>query len=349
MRLFAESEGRESLPIRPLSELSDFVVEGLANNLTGVREGCLEVRLLSEIIEELIGAMEFDFASMSEKDLLVSRLDILTLEMAIVHSGGKIGDNLRGLSDQISLLTDRPACITYEDLVLINPRDDRRLYTEGGVGESEDSFYEAHRLIEEKLDKVLSGMFSIARELAETGVDLTGELAARMTSLTADLESSYLELEKITMDLPKDDFAAFRRYYGPHPTRNLKGPSGQFSAALPVMDILLAGDRLPVGVVDYWLENEIYFPYGGRQMMREAWNLVNDVGSIRKMTSKLGDPDELIQVIGEFDKALKVFRAKHYRGVSHQIPEALSGATTGTSGESDVAGFLKERINISHV
>lgn len=99
----------------------------------------------------------------------MARVDALFLEIGISHLGGTPPEELSALVEDLSRKLDRPACLTYEDLVITNPDFDWRVFTTGEVGDSERGFYETHKVIEVVLGPAVEEMFEVSDKLAWGG------------------------------------------------------------------------------------------------------------------------------------------------------------------------------------
>lgn len=152
--------------------------------------------------------------------------------------------------------------------------------------------------------------------------------------------------------MPCEHFSAeggFRFFLNPHPRRlGLIGPSGQFTAAIPVIDILLGGENLPRQMIDYYNERLLYFPLAGRVAMEDAWKIVGLVGSLTSLVKGRAADPKVTAAVNEVIKQMEGFRLAHYKAVAQQVPGSLRGDVSGTSGEGNVAKFLKERMRVNY-
>lgn len=268
------------------------------------------------------------------------------MEAAIVCSGGEVPDELGLLVDLFAEATHQPAVLTYEELIYINPQTDMRTFTMGEVGASERDFYTGHLRIEQLLEEV-------QRKLGNTQFALENASVDKATMYMKEANQAFAQtlgfMRSITMTMKPDHFAAFRRYLTSHPTRKLNGPGGAFTAAIPVIDMRLAGEYLPETYLDYVQTNYQYFPRNGRKEINLAANLIQEGKTLTALAQRQGNPTSLMEEMRRLSSVLREFRLDHYKGVKYQIPAVFAGEEAGTAGESNVQRFLSDRIKIKHV
>lgn len=346
--LFSEIEYDIRIPERPLGSVSNHVVEVMPSQLQNVREGGISNTEFTDRCQKIVEGMEVDPLNLRDSDLDVALLDLKMMEAAIVHSRGIAPGKLTNLVDQMSSLTNQPSGITYEEIVLINPQLDKRTFTNGRVGQIEADFYEGHRRIEVGLVD--------SREVLEQNITLlqTGtpqvisEAAMNFREFERRLYTLVKTTEVIGMNMSKEGFAQFRQYLGTHPGRGTKGPSGAFTPVVPVIELYLAGDRLPPEYFNYLKENEIYFPRRGRLNIASALSFVHSGQTVNAVSNQLGNPKELQESIEAIGAQVRKFRGNHYKAVRHQIPGAIAGNISGTGGEDDPGTFLRNRMKIKY-
>ena len=276
-------------------------------------------------------------------------LDLKMIEASIVHSGFTPPANLVRLIDQY-VHRNEIAGLTYEDIVLTNPEDDPRTFTSGEVRDTEIMFYGAHREIEFSLNRVNNKIWSAIRAF----LALFAQAQRRNVEAAQALEGASEDLEKIVLlttrlgKMPKNHFTVFRKYLGTHPIRHTKGPSGAFTAGIPLLELLFRGDTLPGDYLDYLSKNWMYLPKTGRkdievalQGIAQGWSLL----SLWERDARSEEVEKYINLIGNF---LDSFRKAHYGAVARQIPEAVTGRLAGTGGEIDPGAFLRHRIRTLH-
>lgn len=345
------------VPIRPLGQFSDFVVMNLPASLTAIREGTANPSALNKLSEGLIEGLTSDIitraiSTSASADLAL--LDMLIMDNALVRTT-EPNPKLTALIDSFSAANGRPPVITYEDLILINPLNtDCRTNTEVEVGSTERDFYIAHREIEEDLDVLIDTSKDAIERLKREGSNAVIDVATMIHS--AELKwveiNAYMNLLGETMST--EHFSTFRPYFLEHPARTrpdgrkYKGPSGAFTASIPVFEILFAGEKMNQEQFNYFKDNEIYFPRKGKRDIQEALEYLGNGFTLTQLARSLDNPPILVEELAKLDYYLNQFRGKHYAGVRRQIPGAIEGNVSGSAGENDVGKFLKGRM-IRHV
>lgn len=332
-------------PDRPLGEISNFVTETLPSKLAQIRAGNTDVLDLSNFISGLLDNLDQNqieyllelsgpvtsFAGSYPYDmrLALATLDLKMLEASIVHSGGIPDERLIQLVDKFSEGVGQLPVLTYEELVYVNPlQSDPRVFSLGDVSNHERDFYYGHRLIEAQLN---NGIRHIHYLLNNNDVNVLRD----MNYINACVDRAVNTMSMYHRVFNPDDFLEFRGYLGSHPIRNLKGGSGAFSPAVPVLELILNRASLEQTDFEYLEKNKRYFPIQGQREIDDAMRMNQDL--ITKYP-------EHAEMIGQITTQVRRFRAHHYRAVNTHIPQALEGDLTGTAGE-DPKTFLKRRIN----
>lgn len=335
-------------PDRPFEALSSFVVKEMPQILDGIRAGRVHVDELVHAAEMRIPVYRMSvFANPKARDL--AGLDAKMLEAAIVHSGGLPKRGLAAFVDDLARATGMKAGITYEDLIFINPlKSDPRLFTTGEAGRAERDFYLGHRLLEDPLGETV--------EKCKKAVNLLGTQGRsgilRAGTLLQEAQKIFIPVTTYThhigQDMNKDKFKIFRQYLGGNPQRGLVGPSGKFTAGIPILDFLLGG--LPIMAEYPKLEEEMgYYPRAGQKEIQNAQAKAESGQSLVDMSRELGNPRELYEPLQAMSGAIREFRGQHMKAVRHQVPEALANTAAGTGGEDDAGSFLRRRLRIHHV
>lgn len=350
-------ETMTQLPTRPLGKFSDFVVLGLPASLTAIREGIAIPSVFHELSDGLIEGLSSDIitrATSTPKSADLALLDMLVMDNALVRTSLP-NSKLSALIETLAAANGRPPIITYEDLILINPLDmDCRLHTDGKVGSSERGFYVAHREIEEDLDILINTSKESIARLEREGLSSITEVSEMIHTAGLRWVNINERMDFLWNEVPKDHFTAFREYFMSHPSRKnpdgevYKGPSGAFTAGIPVFEILFAGEKMKPEQFNYFKENEIYFPRKGREDIRDALEYLQNGLTLTQLAGALGNPPTLGAELAKLDYYLNQFRGKHYGAVKHHIPGAIEGNVSGSTGQTEVGQFLKGRM-IRHV
>lgn len=357
-------ETKQRVPQRPLGLVSNFVVEKLPLLVSSVDEGKHQSDALLIAIETILSSLEADtvgsllsrasfqqesFAGRYpfDQQLDQAAFDLKILETVLVTYGLPVPDKLVSLVNQFSEATFQLPVITYEDLIYINPGSDPRTFTRGEVGDSEYNFYLSHLRIEQTLEAVIRQVEYAAFQLEDN--HNTNQALTELDRAIQIFGTALAELKTIGMDMPRNNFAVFRKFFNTHPTRGLKGPSGAFTAAVPVLDMLLGGENLDASYFDYLRDNEMYFPRSGRQKMADAYKKIENGKTLTALAASIENPQELVDRLQTISAQLRQFRGQHYKGVKHQIPGAVSGTVAGTGGEADPGKFLRQRMKMRHL
>ena len=358
-------ESRDRTPQRPLREVSNFVVEKLPTLVTLIDSNKVQAEQLLQEVNDVLSRIDHSIIThllqlahqntegspnqlAFNTELDQAAFDLKMLEIALVTYGEQPPTELTQLVDTFSEATGQLPMITYEDLIYINPESDPRTFTMGEVGNSEYDFYFGHLRIERVLETVTQQVEQAAQLLQQETPQVPQAIAALEEAVQLFSEAQQ-DMHAVGMDLPKDHFAIFRKFFNTHPTRELKGPSGAFTAAVPVLDMRLGGENLEPSYFNYLQDNEMYFPRTGRQEMAHAYQKIEAGETLSTLSAGVGNPEELVNVLHALSDQVRQFRGQHYRGVRHQIPEAVTGNLMGTGGEEDPGQFLRGRMRMRHI
>lgn len=309
---------------RPLGAFSDFVVE----NLPRILRSSDKIRIAATALRELEQLDETTLILAFNTSRELARLDLVMLEWALYHSKLAIPVRLTKLVEHFS--KDRSLALTYEDLVFVNPRGDMRTFSEGEHGYWEWFFYRNHRDIEETLMLVI--------DRARTALSKKTLAMLRNPEVPHSL-AVVLRKTALLRDMPDGQFEAFRKYLMSREDCNLRGPSGAFSARIPVLEMLLRGvneERL-----DYLAQNQQYFPERDRDLLAYAIGMAKRGDTLRALAQ--GSDDEAGPV-GKLEAFFTKWRQLHMSAVARQLPKVWKGQDEGTSGETDVRRFLMGRL-----
>lgn len=235
---------------------------------------------------------------------------------ALVDSEGFEGANeslLRAAAEM-----NAPATMTYEDLIFVNPLEPAPyvLSENPEVAAHEALFYSSHRSIEDTL--------------AETIVAIQGE---EFDIVIASLREAGQKFGSLYRQLEPSAFAVFRPYF--RGINGFPGPSGLFTAVIPIIDLLSHG--------------------GSNISEDERIRLIKDVDRGLYPSHQSGLLKDLLviedpQVEMPSDVRLSVeallnrFRNVHGKSVEKFVPQALHAGAEGSGGVADVAGYLASKI-----
>lgn len=346
--LFTEQGGFKEVdrvPMRPLGQVSDFVVERLPDELAKIRDGVTTAVELSQKVEEILpgNLIHKLLPGSGSKDLAL--LDLKMLMFGIVHSGGEPGPHLQELVKSFAVLTGQPESITYEEIILINPEHDPRLFTSGEVGAAEYDFYHLHRLVEPVLEEAIIAA-NVSKTALKEGDNLTAAAYIAQSSAHINLAAQHVRVVGQEMD-PKL-FEAFRPYLGEYAEAGLPGPSGAFTARIPLLDMAFAGEQFPGEYYDSIGHGDklLFFPRDGRVKMEQEMERIADSKneSLVGLYQTHGRSEEVGQELELMRQALLEFRQQHYKGVVRQVPKAVNDSIAGTGGQGTPGSFLRNRM-----
>jgi hypothetical protein len=210
------------------------------------------------------------------------------------------------------------ATMTYEDLIFVNPLEAGAyvLSEDPSVASQEVLFYTSHRSIEDTLGETIEAI-----RFSEFGL------------VTASLQSASKKFGGLYRQLDPVAFAEFRPYF--RGINGYPGPSGLFTAAIPIIDLLSHGGsninederKRLIGDTDKGL-----YPSHQSNLLRSL--LVDD-------RPQVDMPDDVRDSIKSL---LNRFRKVHTGSVRRFVPEALDAGAEGSGGVADVAGYLASKI-----
>jgi len=342
-------------PQRPLGEVSDFVVQHMPGVLAHIRSGELPVQRLVQHANDLVSGLSpevmnsfpeprtssgfGDWVS-THPPLMIAHLDATMLEAGIVHSGGIPPKSLTQLVDRLSGMTNQLPVITYEGIAYANPQNDVRTFTgdeQGRPHPIEADFYRGHPLIDQGFENAALNMRSAISAISdpELRVKLSRGPKEMLEEACNDLVKANALMVAYKSPHLTESFRTFRLYLGSHPTRHLKGPSGAFSASVPLVDILLAGRSLPTPMIEYLTRNLMYFPRQGRRELTQA---LQESAEGKTLFDIVSPAHELHDLTEEIKEQVRIFRSFHRGAVQTQLQDVL----IGTAGEP-IAEFLGAR------
>lgn len=230
MRDVPDPQEMDRIPDRPLSLFSDFVTMELPAFLLKIKSGEKTVKDLSDIAENL--AIQVPASSMNSS---LAHLDAFMLRTAITQNEGNPGHNLNAICRSLSEDLDMIEGLTYEDLIHSNPlSEDPRFFT----GRSEMFFYGVHV----KIEAVCAQIISDLQDILAMSRDQTSMVASLREELLPGLHFVKNQMLQLNCDLPDADFSKMRPYFTTNKGENIKGPSGNFSSGIFVIDSMIYGD-----------------------------------------------------------------------------------------------------------
>ena len=178
---------------------------------------------------------KFDNLSTDEKN--TAMLDLVFLERICSSMNIKTPENLFKMTTDYADKLDRPASLTYQDLIAMKPNNDKRLFSNGETVKWEKIFYQTNINIENSGFKTANLLLKIF----QSG-ELTQENYERLVSEFDEFKNVVEQITKITKEMPSSEFLKFRKYYRPNDERNIGGPSALYSALFPLLDTILQSE-----------------------------------------------------------------------------------------------------------
>lgn len=210
------------------------------------------------------------------------------------------------------------ATMTYEDLIFVNPLEAGAyvISSDPAVADQEALFYGSHRSIEDTLAETIDAI-----QLSEFDV-----VAASLQSAGKKFGSLYRQLDPAA-------FAAFRPYF--RGINGFPGPSGLFTAAIPIIDLLSHGGS---NISDDERTRLIEDTSRGLYPSHQA-SLLKDL--LEDSEPQVDMPED---VRSSVKSLLNRFRKVHTGSVRRFVPEALNAGAEGSGGVADVAGYLASKM-----
>jgi hypothetical protein len=210
------------------------------------------------------------------------------------------------------------ATMTYEDLIFVNPVETNPyvISPDPGVASQEALFYASHKAIEDTLaegiDALRLGEFNRVIETLQVAIKSFGGMYRK---------------------LDPEAFKSFRPYFigiNGHP-----GPSGLFTAAVPIIDLLGHG--------------------GSNIAEQERTRLLNDIetglypshqSGILKELLLADDPQVDLPQTTQYtiNMLLNRFRNVHTKTVEKFVPQALNAGAEGSGGTKNVSEYLESKV-----
>lgn len=208
--------------------------------------------------------------------------------------------------------------MTYEDLIFVNPLEAGTyvLSENPEVAEQEALFYKSHRSIEDTLGETIQAIQFNEFDIA-----------------TASLQNASKKFGGLYKQLDPAAFAAFRPYF--RGINGYPGPSGLFTAAIPIIDLLAHGGS---NISDEEHARLLEDTDRGLYPSHQSGLLKN---LLEHEDPQVAMPDEVRIAINSL---LNRFRKVHTGSVRKFVPEALTVGAEGSGGVADVAGYLYSKM-----
>ncbi len=270
--------------------------------------------------------------------------------------------------------------ITYADVIFSNPlSSDPRTFLPLDTVEGQENywFYEAHRRAESSFRAIndasraaiqllaTHGAYGIQpaiKALRGVGITTRDEFKARHEgdgdheATTGRLTPSYAprtfaedaidNISRLHDDMNR--FKTFRPYFNSIDSDpSIGGASGQYTASVPGLELLLAGDVLPPERAEYTNGNWPYMSAPEREHILYARQIVSQRLTLDALSYSLEQrrapgSQYLLSLLYGYNDFIQEFRRRHRKAVEKQVPEYFQGVR-GTGGTTSESGFLDIR------
>jgi len=242
-----------------------------------------------------------------------------------------------GLNDRLLETADilgEPATITYEDVIFTNPvfGDVRVLSLDPTIATAEGRFYRSHRIIETSLElaiRKIMGLGNNALRFAQAETYTPPPIAESpyTVSPVQDLKNAKAEFLHLRTGLSREEFMAFRVYFKDG-FNGYPGPSGLYSANIPILDLIANGGvNIQDGVREFIEEKVVMGMYPNRKGERDLMAFL-----LQESDSTMEMNDEIRTGIID---TLNRIRMHHDKAVQKHLPEVASGEAPGSGGISN--------------
>lgn len=226
----------------------------------------------------------------------------------------KVNDELIRAASMI----DAAPTMTYEDLIFVNPLEEKVyvLSEEPAVAEQEALFYTAHKSIEDTLEETIGALQISEFEIA-----------------SASLQAASKKFGTFHKQLDTAAFDSFRPCF--KGINGFPGPSGLFTAAIPIIDLLSHGgsnisDEEHARLVQD-IDRKLY-PRHQSKLLKEL------------LMSEGPKVDMPLKPRRSIESLLNGFRKVHTASVRRFVPAALAGEAEGSGGVAEVADYLSSKM-----
>jgi hypothetical protein len=250
-------------------------------------------------------------------------------------------ERLVGLARKIG----KSATMTYEDLIFNDTFFDGKGIRvnsddpETAAGEAD--FYYTHRMIEDNLYDAIGALSFMDKNKGyyKAGRSGNGMFIGRLRIdkyvALESIKTATRDLGRLRQRLDPETFSKFRPYF--IGLNGYPGPSGLYSASLPILDLLVHGGSNITSEerdqIHSNIEQGLYPGYNDQDAQLKK--LLGDEDPQLKM------PDAIRDSITE---QLDSFRHAHKASVQKFVPGALDGTAEGSGGVKKVAEYLNSKI-----
>jgi hypothetical protein len=219
---------------------------------------------------------------------------------------------------EVARTIDAAPTMTYEDLIFVNPLENGAYVVseDAEVAAQEALFYTSHRSIEGVLEETIQAI-----QVSEFSIAI------------ASLGDAGRRFGRFHRQLDTVAFEAFRPYF--RGINGYPGPSGLFTAAMPIIDLLSHGGS---NITDEERKRLLEDTERGLYPSHQS-GLLKDL--LVDETPQVEMPDDVRALISSL---LNRFRRVHTGSVRRFVPQALSAGAEGSGGVADVARYLASKM-----
>ncbi len=252
--------------------------------------------------------------------------------MALWHTGSELPKSLIKLLRLFSQVTGDPQILTYQDIIIENPRSDlRTFFHKKSIGQSESFFYVMHQIIEDVMIPVI-GIIKNAISLGFISENYLNEVQNRLIKANQIMGELMDSLNNL-------DFVIFRKFLSS--VGDLKGPSGAFSGTYPILDLLWLGNsNVFKGNLERYKVDNMYFPsFQRKDILSLTNNIFVSVNTLK--STNIAGFESLYEIL---QKYLTEFRGRHLGAVKKHIPDVFNDKERGTMGQNATGNYLKDSL-----
>jgi len=200
-----------------------------------------------------------------------------------------------------------------------------------------------HHRIEDVLDASINTLESLHSKLRFNG-GITEQDAQTVLLQNEHFKLVQQYMQGLMKDLNQQEFNKFRQYlssYGKEGDINfLPGPSGAFTASIPIIELLIGGDKSNKEFLKSLEKRTLFYPVVQRDLMLRLLK-ENSKPSLLTMAKNHLGGEQLYKAVQDVARDLQGFRHSHMGLVKRKLPNEF----VGTSGNESPKEFLKKRID----